>query len=105
MCATLAWAQAHGYLEHNVAGDSISGALPGMPAVKEHYRALPYGDVPIAIATLEASGASLPAELCLCFLMLTAARSGETRGATWDEIDLDVRESRIPATRMRAKVE
>ena len=103
--ATLAWAQAHGYVEHNVAGDAISGALPAMPAVKEHYRALPYGEVADALATVEASGASLPAKLCLRFLVLTAARSGEARGATWDEIDPEAREWRIPANRMKAKAE
>ncbi len=103
--ATLAWAQAHGLVEHNVAGDAIAGALPAMPAVKEHYRALPYGEVADALATVESSGASLPAKLCLRFLVLTAARSGEVRGATWDEIDLDAREWRIPASRMKAKVE
>ena len=103
--ATLAWAQAHGYVEHNVAGDAISGALPAMPAVKEHYRALPYGEVADALAIVEASGASLPAKLCLRFLVLTAARSGEARGATWDEIDPDAREWRIPAHRMKSKIE
>ena len=103
--ATLAWAQAHGYIEHNVAGDAISGALPAMPAVKEHYRALSYGEVAGALEAVEASGASLPAKLCLRFLVLTAARSGEARGATWEEIDIDAREWRIPAKRMKAGVE
>ena len=103
--ATLAWAQAHGYVEHNVAGEAISGALPAMPAVQEHYRALPYGEVADALATVEASRASLPAKLCLRFLVLTAARSGEARGAAWDEIDPDSGEWRIPAGRMKAKVE
>ena len=30
--ATLQWAVAHGYVEHNVAGEAIDGALPAMPA-------------------------------------------------------------------------
>ena len=34
--AVLAWAQAHGHVEHNVAGEAIDGALPTMPAVKAH---------------------------------------------------------------------
>lgn len=76
-----------------------------MPAVKEHSRALPYGQVADALATVEASGASLPAKLCLRYLVLTAVRSGEARGATWDEIDPGAREWRIPANRMKAKVE
>jgi integrase len=36
---------------------------------------------------------------------LTAARSGEVRGATWDEIDLDKAVWSIPAGRMKAKKE
>ena len=98
---TLSWAQAHGFIEHNVAGDAISGALPAMPAVAKHFRALPYGEIADALATVEASGASLAAKLCLRFLVLTAARSGEARGGTWAEIDMDAREWRIPGTRMK----
>lgn len=37
------------------------------------------------------------------FLTLTAARSGEVRGATWDEIDLTERMWSLPATRMKNK--
>ena len=37
--AVLAWAQAHGHVGHNVAGEAIDGALPAMPAVKAHFRA------------------------------------------------------------------
>jgi integrase len=40
--------------------------------------------------------------LCLAFLMLTACRSGEARGAVWSEIDLDKSEWVIPAGRMKA---
>ena len=103
--ATLAWCQAHGHIEHNIAGEVIDGALPAQPAVREHLRALPYRDVAAALATVESSRASLPAKLCLCFTVLTAARSGETRGATWPEIDLEAREWRIPANRMKSAVE
>ena len=103
--AVLAWCQAHGLIEHNVAGEMINGALPSMPAVKAHYRALPYKDVPIALETIDASNASLAARLCLRFLVLTATRSGESRGARWSEIDFEAKEWRIPATRMKAGVE
>ncbi len=101
----LRWAEAHGYVEHNVAGEGISGALPPMPAVKEHYRALPYHEVPDALAKVEASRTSLAVKLCFRFLVLTAARSGESRGATWDEIDKEAREWRIPAERMKGNAE
>ena len=36
------------------------------------------------------------------FLILTAARSGETIGARWDELDLDQAMWSIPATRMKS---
>jgi len=38
-------------------------------------------------------------------LILTAARSGEVRGATWEEIDLNQRLWTIPAERMKASKE
>ena len=58
---TLSWAQAHGYIEHNIAGEAIDGALPAQPAVKEHLRSLPYREVAAALATVKASGSSLSA--------------------------------------------
>ena len=39
----------------------------------------------------------------MSFLVLTAARSGEVRLATWDEMDLDADVWTIPAARMKAK--
>ncbi len=102
--ATLAWAQAHGYIETNPAGEAIDGALAPMPAVKAHYRALPYREVAAALATVEASQASIAAKSCFSFMVLTAVRSGEARLATWDEINTDAREWCIPASRMKTGV-
>src|SRR5690606_13766541 len=39
------------------------------------------------------------------FLILTVARSGEVRGATWSEIDLQLQIWTVPATRMKAGAE
>ena len=47
----------------------------------------------------------MPAKLCFRFLVLTAARSGEARGAVWDEIDIPGQVWRIPPRRMKAGVE
>jgi len=101
----LKWGQAHGYVEHNAAGDGIDGALPPMPRVGAHFRALPYAEVPSALEMIDASPASRAAKFCMRFLILTAARSGEARGTLWTEIDLDEREWRIPANRMKGKIE
>ena len=101
MRTTFRWCQAHGYVELNPAGEAIDGALPSMPAVKAHYRALPYSEVTMALRTVEATGASMAAKLCLRFLVLTAVRSGEARGATWGEVDMDARTWTIPGERMK----
>ena len=103
--AVLSWSWAHGYVANNVAGEAIDGALPSMPAVKTHLRALPYRDVAAALDTVEASHASLPAKACLRFVVMTACRSGEARLAKWDEIHREAREWRIPASRMKAGIE
>ena len=97
----LSWCQAHGYIEHNVAGEVINGALPAMPTVKANFRALPYQEVATALDVIERSMSSMSAKLCFRFLVLTAARSGEARGATWSEIDFVAKEWRIPAKRMK----
>ena len=101
----LRWCEAHGFIDRNVAGDAISGALPAMPAVKTHFHALPYQEVRAALDTVEASGASMSARLCLRFLVLTAARSGEARFARWDEIHTDQTVWTIPSTRMKSQRE
>ena len=99
--ATLRWAEAHGFVDSNPAGEAIDGALPTMPAVKRHFRALPYGEVAGALEAVESTRAVLASKLCFRFLILTAARSGEARGAAWEEIHEEVREWRIPGERMK----
>lgn len=103
--AILKWAMAHGYIEHNVAGEGIDGALPPMPKVKNHLRALPYAEVGELIEAVQKSQASLATKWCLELLILTATRSGEARGARWSEIDLDAATWIIPPERMKANAE
>jgi len=74
-----------------------------MPAVKAHFRALPYSEIPEALDIVESSTASRVANLALRFLIFTAARTGEVRGAMWSEIHGDV--WKIPGERMKAGVE
>ena len=100
--AVFSYALAHGWVESNPAGEVIDAALAKTPAVKEHFKALPYQQVDAALRTVEDCTSRSPARLCFRFLVLTAARSGEARGATWDEIDLDARTWTIPGGRMKA---
>ena len=99
------WAMANELIESNPAGEAIDGALPSMPKVKAHLRALPYQEVGSALMTVDASQTSLASKLCLRFLVFTAARSGEARGATWEEIDLEGTTWTVPGSRMKAGVE
>lgn len=103
--ATLGWCQAHGFVEVNQAGEAIDGALPTMPAVRQHFRALPHGEVAAALKTVEASKSATASKLCFRFLVLTAARSGEARGALWSEMDMDAAIWVIAANRMKAGAE
>ncbi len=99
------WAMAHGFMDANPAGEAIDGALPPMPKVKAHLRALPYQEAGAALEAVASSHTSLSAKLCFRFLMLTAARSGEARGAAWDEVDVQGQEWRLPSQRMKAGME
>lgn len=106
MGTTFRWGMAHGYIQHNPAGEAIDGALPSMPRlVKGHFRAMDYREVPAALETVAAGQASMASKLCFRFLVLTAARSGEARGASWSEMDMEAREWRIPAARMKRRAE
>ena len=69
-------------------------------AVRQYFRTLPYSEVAEAVEQVEASRASQAAKFCLRFLILTAARSVEARGASWAEVDAEAREWRIPGDRM-----
>ena len=105
MRTTFRWAMAHGFVVINPAGEAIDGALPPMPKFKAHFKALPYLEVAAAIRTVSETDASLAVKLCFEFAVCTAARSGEARGATWEEMHLEDREWRIPASRMKGEVE
>lgn len=76
---------------------------PRKIAKVEHHPAVPVKQVADFYAALrERSGTAARA---LEFALLTAARSGEVRGATWSEIDVDAKLWVVPAERMKAKKE
>ena len=99
--AVMRWAVAQGYREDNPAGDAIGAALPKQIVRTRHFAALPYGKVAGAIVTVRGSGAPVSTVLAFEFLVLTACRSAEVRGARWVEMDLREGVWRIPAVRMK----
>jgi len=75
-------------------------ALVGADKIpSKHFPAMPYQEVPAFYAELKAKG-TIPA-LALEFTILTAARSKETLGAVWSEIDFDNALWNLPAERMK----
>ena len=103
--AVLAWATASGYRK----GDNPARwkgnldavlAKPSKIAKVSHYKALPIDEMHSFVASLRLQQGM--AARALEFLILTATRSGEVRGATWQEVDLDAAVWTVPAERMKA---
>lgn len=80
----------------------LDNLLPKPTKVKavKHHPAMPHAEIADFIADL--SDRSGVAARALGFTILTAARSGETRGMTWAEVDLENGVWTIPAERMKA---
>lgn len=95
----LDWACAKGFRATEAPMRSLSKGLPRQPKKDGHFAAMPYADVPAFVEKLgerESVG-----RLALEALILTATRSGEIRGATWAELDLEAALWTIPAARMK----
>lgn len=105
------WAVAQGWRQDNPA-ENIGQALPRHGSDQIHRKSLPYAEVSGCITAVQASNAWPATKLALEFLILTATRSGEVRGALWDEIEFQVGDTAttatsatwsIPAERMKMK--
>jgi integrase len=68
---------------------------------KKHHAALAWPDLPEFMSELRQRHNGSAAR-ALEFAILTAARTGEVLGATWDELDLDEKVWTIPASRMKS---
>ena len=101
--AVMRWAIAEGHRDDNPAGDVLGAALPKSGQHRQHQRALPYADVAGAIAKSRECGAYRATMLAFEFLVLTACRSGEVRGARWEEVDLDKATWTVPGDRMKSR--
>ena len=104
--AVMRWAVAQGFRADNPAGDALNAVLPRNSGPKRRQRALHHSEVGAAIDQIkDVGGAWRFTKLCFEFMVLTAARSGEVRGATWDEVDTNRGVWTIPAERMKASQE
>lgn len=80
--------------------DGMALPAPGKAKRVKHHAALAWRDLPSFMAELRQRD-SISAR-ALEITILCAARTGETIGATWDEVDLDAKTWTIPAERMKA---
>lgn len=94
------WAVAKGYRDGALAMPVIDKALPKQRAKVRHHAALPYAELPEFMSALRARESM--GRLALEAAILTAARSGEVRLATWAEVDLEAATWTVPAERMKA---
>jgi integrase len=105
--AAWGFAQARGHIASDCANPARwKGHLQRLLAKRPktvHLAAMPYAEVPAFMGRLakRADGAA-PA---LAFLILTAARTGEVRWMTWDEVDLNAKVWTVPKSKMKGKRE
>ena len=100
----LGWAAVRGYREkENPASwrGNLSGTLPRPSRVnkREAHKALPFSEINSFVKKLKQSN-GISAK-CLHWLILTATRSNEARGALWSEIDMENKSWVIPPERMK----
>lgn len=99
------WCWGKEYVQANPV-DMVGLLLPKQSAAARHANhlpAMPWRMVPKFVHDVVHSREDVTRHL-LEFTILTAARSGETRGMTWSEVDLTTATWTLPAERMKAKV-
>jgi len=103
IAAVIDHAKARGLFQGDNPADWRGGLkelLPARRTKQDHHAAVAYKDLPAVVAKLRESNST--SARAVEFIALTAARSGEVRGAVWDEIDFDESLWTIPAERMKA---
>ena len=85
----------------NPVDDALRSAL-STKKLSKHHKTLACAEIPDALAKADAHPGWPFVPLALRFIALTATRSGEVRGARWDEFNLEARIWHVPAERMKA---
>jgi len=94
------WAVAKGSRDGPLAMAVIDKALPKQRERVKHHKAVPHAELPEFLRALRER--ETMGRLALEAVILTAARSGELRLATWQELDLEAAIWTVPAERMKA---
>ena len=102
--AVMEWAVAMDYRGDNPC-NRIARLLGRQREKTRHMPALPHREVAAAVEKVRRSDRRPVVKLAFEFLVLTAARSGEVRGARWPEVDRAARVWTVPAERMKTNRE
>ncbi|WP_448140429.1 tyrosine-type recombinase/integrase [Sphingopyxis fribergensis] len=101
--AVLDFAHIQKWREAETSLRTVTKGLPRQTDRSRHFDAMPFDDVPAFVRRLIVEPTTITRD-ALRFLIYTAARSNEVRGAIWPEIDLEKAIWSIPAERMKARV-
>jgi integrase len=93
----------HDWRNPAAAAERLLKALPKVKRTIESHAALPYSEVAAFVDALR-KGEGIAAA-ALEFAILTACRTNEVLGATWDEIDAERRLWTVPVQRMKGRRE
>ena len=102
--SVLDFAQSKGWRHNDTPTRAVLKGLPRQRTSNRHFAAMPFADLPAFMRRLRSSSQTA-GRLALQFTILTAARSGEVRGAVWSEVDLSNQLWTVPADRMKAHQE
>ena len=94
------YAIATGRAERDISAD-LRGALKTIK--KTNYSSLKIEELPEFLKKLEEYQGEVQTRLAIKLLILTFVRTGELRGAKWEELKLEKEEWHIPAERMKMK--
>ncbi|WBL33756.1 integrase arm-type DNA-binding domain-containing protein [Sinirhodobacter sp. HNIBRBA609] len=96
------WAKGAGHYQYENPVNGLKKALPPIKPSRKAMEALPWQQVPAFVSELGLrEGVSART---LEFLILTAVRSGEARGARWQEVDFATNTWTVPPERMKRGV-
>lgn len=98
------YATTHQHIDRNPMQDLVPSEIL-KPRRVQHRAALGPADLPEFLGKLDMYQGDPHTVYALRLLMLTAARPGEVRAARWDEFDLEAKLWRIPAERMKMRME
>lgn len=101
MTAVFRYAVQTGRVTYNPAAD-MRGVIKARKV--QHHPMIQPEELPDFLKNLTSANIHITTKLAIQFTILTAARSGEVRGATWNEIDLDKNLWSIPAERMKMQM-